>query len=339
MTVLRRLTLLACAVAIVGCAERPSNENTDSTAQPNQNTVAQATLDKSSESTSPAFSGQESEESESKPAVANQSSNPVTGNTAALAAPSQSSQSKSEETSQQLPSTPAISEQSTFNESMTAAHRAVEQKHWEEASRLLETALQLKPSSAAAADLRAFVSTQQELLHQQDLFQSFTNAVQLEHWSEAREIAGKMKTPNSATHAQIRRSKTLTEAEKLVDRLLSEPNRLSRPSVQSEVSRLRSLTENVDAGKRVGEKLSRLNELSHRWTTPVVVNLSSDGKTTVTLRPGRSLGRFRSQIIQLMPGEYVLIGRRDGFREVRRALRLDPNSEPKTIEIKAKERF
>ena len=92
-------------------------------------------------------------------------------------------------------------------------------------------------------------------------------------------------------------------------------------------------------GKRIGEKIKRLNEVSRLWTTPVVINLNSDGYTNVMLRPGRNLGRFRAQTFQLMPGEYELIGRRDGFREVRQALRLDPNDEPKTIEIKASERF
>ena len=222
---------------------------------------------------------------------------------------------------------------------MTAVHLAIQQKRWDEASHLLEEALQLEPNSTAAQELRDFVVMQQEILHQQELAQKFTDAIRIEQWSEAEEIAKNMKTQNSDIHEQIHRSKTLVNAEQLVDRLLSNPKRLSRPSGQSEVHRLTSLTENVNPGARVGEKLSRLRELSHDWTTPVVVNLNSDRHTTVILRPGRSLGRFRSQKVQLMPGEYVLIGRRDGFREVRRSLRLDPNDEPKTIEIKATERF
>ena len=340
MTVLRQLTLAICAVAIAGCAETRSNGDTDSTEQLNLDTASQAAVAKLPDAVDSEASNQESTEATSEPVVEKKSVNAVGVDTLVTATSSQSSQSESEEKNLQESSNSGFSDQqSTFNKHMTAVHRAIEQKQWDEASRLLEEALQLEPRSTAAQDLREFGAMQQELLHQQDLIKKFTTALQVEHWIEASEIAKDIKTQDSVTLEQIQRSKILVNAERLADRLLSDPKRLSRPSVQSEVERLGTLTENVNPGERVGEKLSRLRELSHRWTTPVVVNLNSDGNTTVILRPGKSLGRFRSQKIQLMPGEYVLIGRRDGFREVRLPLRLDPNNEPKTLEIKALERF
>ena len=222
---------------------------------------------------------------------------------------------------------------------MTSTHQAVDLKQWDEAQRLLDEVLQLNPDSVAAKDLQEFVTRQLELQHQQDLAKRFVAAVQNEHWNDAIEIAKNLKTRNSEVLEQTQRSETLITAEQLADRLLANPQRLSRPSTQNEVSRLRNLTDNIDTGKRIGKKLERLYEMSLLWTTPVVINLSSDGYTNVILRPGRNLGRFRSQQVQLMPGEYELIGRRDGFREVRRSLRLDPNAEPRNIEIKASERF
>lgn len=339
MTVLRRLAVLACAVAIAGCAEKQTHENAESTGQLNASAALQISADQSSDAADPVAMARQAEGTESNRSNVSQASNPVVIDTSTLAAIPQRSQNESEESSEQTPSKSSGSEQSTFNDRMTAAHRAIEQEHWGEATRLLASALQLNPSSAAVRDLQNFVTLQQELLNQQVLTQRFTNALHVEQWSEAHEIAKNIKTEDSDTLAQIQRSKTLIEAEQLADQLLAEPNRLSRPSVQSDVKRLKNLTENVNPGNRVGEKLSHLNELSRLWTTPVMVNLSSDGKTTVIVRPGRSLGRFRSQKIQLMPGEYVLIGRRDGFREVRRTLRLDPNDDPKTIGIAAKERF
>lgn len=324
MTALRRLTLLFCAVAITGCTETQSNGDADSTEQLNQIKAPQVTVDQSS----------------AKPVGEYQTLKTSTSDTSGSFTSSQPSTSESEETNTQKSTTSDSSDQqSTFNQQMTAVHRAIEQKQWKEASQLLEETLQLEPSSTAAQDLRDFVASQQQLLDQQNLAERFTAALQVEDWAEATEIAKGINTQDSSILAQIHRSETLVTAEQLADRLLTSPERLSRPSVQSEVRRLTSLTENIDLGKRVEEKLSRLSELSHRWTTPVVVNLNSDGNTTVLLRPGRSLGQFRTQKIQLMPGEYVLIGRRDGFREVRRSLRLDPNSEPKKIEIKAMERF
>lgn len=331
MILLRRLAVLTCAVVIAGCAETPPDQTTDSNEQVSANTASQ----------NPVYEITNGEENaNSEPIVVNQPVNPVVDDDSALSPSHQSPKPNARATEQSASPIAEISEeQSSFNKHMSAAHRAIEEEQWEEASRSLDVALQLNPSSAAARDLQELIATQQELLLQRDLLHRFTAAIQVERWKEANEIAKNMKTQNPATLAQIQRSKTLVSAEQLVDRLLFEPKRLSRPSVQSEVRRLGSLTENVDPGKRVGEKLSRLRELSHRWTTPVVLNLNSDGATTVILRPGRSMGQFRTQKIQLMPGEYVLIGRRDGFREVRRSLLLNPSSDPTTVEIKATERF
>ena len=222
---------------------------------------------------------------------------------------------------------------------MTSVHQAVDVEQWDEARRLLEKALQINPDSVVAKDLQDFVTRQLELQRQQNLAEGFIAAVRSERWTDASEIAKNMKTQNSQILEQIKLSETLITAEQLVDRLLANPQRLSRPSTQNEVNRLRNLTDNIDSGERIGKKLRRLDEMSRLWTTPVVINLNSDGYTNVILRPGRNLGRFRSQKVQLMPGEYELIGRRDGFREVRQSLHLDPNAEPRDIEIKASERF
>ena len=222
---------------------------------------------------------------------------------------------------------------------MTSVHQAVDVEQWDEAMRLLEKALQINPDSVVAKDLQDFVTRQLELQRQQNLAEGFIAAVRSERWTDASEIAKNMKTQNSQILEQIKLSETLITAEQLVDRLLANPQRLSRPSTQNEVNRLRNLTDNIDSGERIGKKLRRLDEMSRLWTTPVVINLNSDGYTNVILRPGRNLGRFRSQKVQLMPGEYELIGRRDGFREVRQSLHLDPNAEPRDIEIKASERF
>lgn len=240
---------------------------------------------------------------------------------------------------QGAPNVGSSSTQPTLNELMTSVHQAVDLEQWGEARLRLDEVLQLNPDSVAAKDLQEFVTRQLELQHQQDLGKRFVAAVRNEHWNDAIEIAKNLKTRNSEVLEQIQRSETLITAEQLADRLLANPQRLSRPSTQNEVSRLRNLTDNIDTGERIGKKLERLYEMSLLWTTPVLINLSSDGYTNVILRPGRNLGRFRSQKVQLMPGEYELIGRRDGFREVRRSLRLDPNAEPRNIEIKASERF
>ena len=327
MVVLHRLAALVCAVAITGCVESQS----DTTAEPSDQSIPTRT------------SQNPNDELASPLPAAVITSQPVTqllDDEPVRTTVDQTAKRNAGATNKQGTSEPSVTkERPAFNRIMTGVHRAIDLEQWEKASSLLDEALQLEPSSAAAQDLRDFVATQLERLNQRDLSERFTTAVRAERWIEANEIAAKLNTQDLAVIAQMQRSEALTTIEKLADRLLSSPEHLSRPSTQNEVSHLRNLRENVDPGKRIGDKLAALNELNRRWTTPVIVNIDSDGYTTVILRPGRSLGRFRSQKIQLMPGNYELIGRRDGYREVRTPLLLDPISQPKTVEIEASERF
>ena len=331
-----RLALLVCAVVLAGCADTRPTKATAPADPTDSSTASMDSVDARTEGATLADRSDEAElPADSKEAV-KRSQDDESDQDAGKSTPT----SGAKTTARQGTSVGGVSStQSTFDRLMTEAHRAIDQEQWDKASRVLEETLQLKPNSVAAQDLRDSVARQRELIRQQDLTQTFAVAMRDERWTDAKEIAQNMKTQNSDVLKQIRRSEILANAEQLADRLLANPQRLSRPSTQNEISRLRNLTANLDMGRRVGEKVERLNELNRRWTIPVVINLNSDGRTNVILRPGRSLGRFRSQKIELMPGDYELIGRREGFREERQSLRLSPNMEPKTIEIKASERF
>ena len=321
-----RLSLVICAIAVAGCTQTETNMTTESTYQRDPIGSVQPTLADLPDVIETNAEG----EAPSNFADAN------TESTTVDKSPGQNTKQAPE---QRTFDSNGSETQTSFNEMMTAAHQALEQEHWQEASRFLEEALERNPNSAAARDLLVFVTKQQELINQQALTEKFTSAVQAERWIEANDIAKNINLQSSEILTQVQRCEALIRAEKLADRLLSNPERLSRPSIQTEVMLLHDLTNNVDLGERVGEKVTRLNELSQRWTTPVVINLNSDGYTNVLLRPGRNLGRFRSQKIELMPGNYQLIGRRNGYREVLRELRLTPNGDVQTIEIKAVERF
>ena len=336
----RWLFVLLCVVAIVGCAESQSSSEVETTKQRNAATESQDSVDSSTHVTALTVLEEVLPESSTTPVAMDQSVDSPLVNDSSPAQTERASETDNRETEESKTLDSAISQtQSTFNRLMTRIHQAIDQERWEEAEHLLNETLKLNPNSDAAQELVDLVATQLELRHQRELAGNFASAMQREEWIEATEIAVNMRTQDSALLEQIQRAKTLIESEQLADRLVANPERLSRPSVQTEVSRLRNLIADVDPGQRVGDKLARLNEMSRRWTTPVKISLSSDGYTTVILRPGKSLGRFRTQTVQLMPGAYELIGRRDGFREVRRSLLLNPNSETSTVEIKASERF
>ena len=65
----------------------------------------------------------------------------------------------------------------------------------------------------------------------------------------------------------------------------------------------------------------------------VRVNFFSDNKTKVTIFKIGSLGLFQKRTIELVPGKYVALGQRIGFRDVRLDFTIEPNEVDKNISI------
>jgi len=72
---------------------------------------------------------------------------------------------------------------------------------------------------------------------------------------------------------------------------------------------------------------------------PVHVEIASDNTTQISVAPLGELGAFHSRELDLPPGQYVLIGRREGYRDVRRELSIAPGQPRATISVQCTERI
>lgn len=70
----------------------------------------------------------------------------------------------------------------------------------------------------------------------------------------------------------------------------------------------------------------------------VQTTLFSDGETWVSITGVQAPERFQSRIVSLPPGEYVVVGRRRGYRDVQMRLQLRSGSEPQTLRVVCTER-
>jgi len=57
---------------------------------------------------------------------------------------------------------------------------------------------------------------------------------------------------------------------------------------------------------------------------PVTVTLYSDGQTEVAVYHVGRLGTFTEHRLELLPGEYTVVGTRAGYRDVRKQLQVPP---------------
>jgi hypothetical protein len=90
-------------------------------------------------------------------------------------------------------------------------------------------------------------------------------------------------------------------------------------------------------GPRLEDQKNQLTRLLKRAATPLTVRFVSDNATEVSIyRIGR-LGTFATQELQLRPGQYVAVGSRPGFRDVRLEFRVAPELEPRPVVVVCEE--
>jgi hypothetical protein len=77
-------------------------------------------------------------------------------------------------------------------------------------------------------------------------------------------------------------------------------------------------------------QITRLKALIAAAAQPVPVQLESDNLTSVVIYKVGDLGAFTARTVDLRPGAYVIVGTRDGYRDVRRSVvvRADGTQEP-----------
>jgi hypothetical protein len=86
-------------------------------------------------------------------------------------------------------------------------------------------------------------------------------------------------------------------------------------------------------GERLDGQIEQLTRLVELASQPLPVRLTSDELTTVTLYRVGQLGTFVSRDLELRPGNYTVIGSRDGYRDVRQTFTVRPgvNLEPISV--------
>ena len=107
--------------------------------------------------------------------------------------------------------------------------------------------------------------------------------------------------------------------------------------MQSATQLLLDITRINPMGPRLEDQKTELSRLLKRAATPLPVELVSDNATEVSLfRIGR-FGMFGNRQIELLPGNYVAVGIRQGYRDVRVEFRVAPEVDMQPIVVQCEE--
>jgi len=119
---------------------------------------------------------------------------------------------------------------------------------------------------------------------------------------------------------------------------IDDPDDLSdQANMQSATKLLLDIARIDPMGPRLEDQKSELSRLLKRAATPLPVELVSDNATEVSVFKVGRFGTFANQRLELLPGNYVAVGIRPGYRDVRVEFRVAPEIDMMPIVVQCEE--
>jgi tetratricopeptide (TPR) repeat protein len=222
-----------------------------------------------------------------------------------------------------------------FQRQMSAGLAALERGAYAEAERAFQAAGRIRPGAPEVADARARVRAGQRA---QAIAAHRERAMALEaeeRWSDAvTEYEAALSLDESLDFAYdgVQRARQRAEYDAQLTYHLDNAHRLQSAEVREQVRKLLEAARAVNpSGPRLHSQIAQLNTQLIIAGTPVTVRFESDARTQVLLHHVGDLGRFERHELELTPGEYTVVGRCRGYRDVRREFSVRPGQSPPPV--------
>ncbi len=230
-----------------------------------------------------------------------------------------------------------------FVEAMSEGLTALDREDYPAAREAFERARSLDPESPETADGLARAEAG---LRRGAIAAHHENALGLEtqeNWRAAAEhYAAVLEIDPTVKFAQDGQARAGERAElsERIDRHIANPGRLSSETVLGEASALLSRASAIEeAGPRLRRQVEELGRWVEAFSTPVRAQLRSDNLTEVVVYKVGRLGTFSERALDLRPGTYTVVGSRQGYRDVRRQLIIEPGEAPEPLRVRCEEKI
>jgi hypothetical protein len=228
-----------------------------------------------------------------------------------------------------------------FNAAMTQALASLDAGQTSAAGKALDEAERLQPGDAAVRDARQRLQGMRVQATLNSLRRQASARVGSEDWSAAVALYRKaLATDPAAGFARegLRHAEERVALHAQFDHYLDSPARIYSAAPLANAEQLLAAASEAPPGEpRLDKKITALRELVTRASTPVTVTLNSDGVTSVVIyRVGR-LGQFETHQLELLPGDYTIVGNRPGYRDVRKVIAVRPGVPLQPLVVRCEE--
>jgi tetratricopeptide (TPR) repeat protein len=237
----------------------------------------------------------------------------------------------------------ATIKQMDFDQRMTEGLEALALGDFLSARAAFRVAQSLKPESPEPADGLQQVDQGVRLSRIGALQRKARSLEQSEQWDDVVETYGSiLDLDGDLTFAQegLRSAQQMAALHKRLDDYIAKPDSLSaRVTMQAATQLVVDITRMPNLGPRLTDQRDELGRLLKRAATPLPVQLLSDNLTNVSIYKIGKLGSFDRHEVNLLPGKYVAVGSRSGFRDVRLEFRVAPEIDMQTIIVRCEEQI
>lgn len=228
-----------------------------------------------------------------------------------------------------------------FVAAMSDGYRALESGNYDAAVNAFNQAARIRPGAPEPGTGLAEARAAETLSRVQALAAVAQEKEQTEQWRQAVEAYQQILAIDagviSATQG-LERTRLRAEIDERLQAFLVDPERLyAVDGVARARAALADAGRVAEPGARLRAQMAALDALVRKATRPVQVMLESDNLTEIIVyRVGR-LGSFERKVLKLEPGDYTVVGTRDGYRDVRTQLKLRPGTDPAPVRIRCEE--
>lgn len=240
--------------------------------------------------------------------------------------------------------TPSMQADPSYTHYMSIGLSALDQADFKKSIEAFQYALKAKPGDPQAKEGLSMAQTARLTRQIQQIGDQAKIAEAKEAWREAANLYAEIleKDPH-IQFAQTGKNQTLERADLTdsISQYLKEPQRLAARAVLSEAQLVLGMASNLDnPGDRLSKLTAQLSQAIEAYSLPIPIVLQSDGKTNITVYKVGELGAFDTKHLDLRPGSYVVLGSREGYRDVRLQIKLEAGKQPQTpFDIRCKEKI
>ncbi len=228
-----------------------------------------------------------------------------------------------------------------FSRAMSAGYAALENNDYTQATAKFNKALQIKPGAGEATS--ALKQSRQEMITA-NLSELLLNGGKLEieeRWNDAADVyteALKLDNYSADARQKQRTAKNRAMLDRKLTLTIAHPERLGDQDVYREALALREQIDTIPVlGPRITGQKATLAGLLRQAREPITVGFISDNKTDVQIYKVGKLGNFDKTSLELLPGKYIAVGNRPGYRDVRVEFIVQADRDPQTVMIQCRE--